>query len=94
MRNEKLRKVVTMLTIIATIATLISMGLNFLIPKYLSYKFHNDVSDASSIGIIGGADGPTAIFLSSQSYPYLTVTFPLLSIAGMLYLFFAKNETK
>jgi len=32
---------------------------------------HFDLLDAASIGIIGGADGPTAIFLSSQLSPHL-----------------------
>ena len=32
---------------------------------------HFDLLDAASIGIIGGADGPTAIFLSSQLAPHL-----------------------
>ena len=32
---------------------------------------HFDLLDAASIGIIGGADGPTAIFLSSQLSPEL-----------------------
>ena len=29
------------------------------------------LKEAASIGIIGGADGPTAIFLSSQLSPHL-----------------------
>ncbi len=32
---------------------------------------HFDLFDAASIGIIGGADGPTAIFLSSRLSPHL-----------------------
>jgi oxaloacetate decarboxylase beta subunit len=32
---------------------------------------HFDLLDAASIGIIGGADGPTAIFLTSQLSPHL-----------------------
>lgn len=32
---------------------------------------HFDLFDAASIGIIGGADGPTAIFLSSKLSPHL-----------------------
>jgi len=32
---------------------------------------HFDLFDAASIGIIGGADGPTAIFLASQLSPHL-----------------------
>jgi oxaloacetate decarboxylase beta subunit len=37
--------------------------------KYLGFNF--DIADAASIGIIGGADGPTAIFLASKLSPRL-----------------------
>ena len=35
------------------------------------YRFVAPRSEASSIGIIGGADGPTAIFLSGKVLPAL-----------------------
>ena len=37
--------------------------------KYLGFDFN--LADAASIGIIGGADGPTAIFLASRLSPRL-----------------------
>lgn len=37
--------------------------------EYLGFDF--SLKDAASIGIIGGADGPTAIFLASQLSPHL-----------------------
>ena len=37
--------------------------------KYLGFNFN--LADAASIGIIGGADGPTAIFLASKLSPRL-----------------------
>ncbi len=37
--------------------------------RYLGFDF--SLKDAASIGIIGGADGPTAIFLASQLSPHL-----------------------
>jgi carboxybiotin decarboxylase len=40
-----------------------------LLTVYLGFDF--SMQDAASIGIIGGADGPTAIFLSSQLSPDL-----------------------
>ncbi len=40
-----------------------------LLTKYLGFNF--SLSDAASIGIIGGADGPTAIFLASKLSPQL-----------------------
>ncbi|MBM3700554.1 MAG: sodium ion-translocating decarboxylase subunit beta [Actinobacteria bacterium] len=40
-----------------------------LLTRYLGFGF--SMSDAASIGIIGGADGPTAIFLASKLSPKL-----------------------
>jgi len=40
-----------------------------LMTKYLGFSF--SLNDAASIGIIGGADGPTAIFLASKLSPQL-----------------------
>ncbi|MDD3520614.1 MAG: sodium ion-translocating decarboxylase subunit beta [Actinomycetota bacterium] len=40
-----------------------------LLTKYLGFEF--SLNDAASIGIIGGADGPTAIFLASKLSPQL-----------------------
>lgn len=40
-----------------------------LLTKYLGFNF--SLKDAASIGIIGGADGPTAIFLASKLSPQL-----------------------
>ncbi len=40
-----------------------------LLTQYFGFDF--TVKDAASIGIIGGADGPTAIFLSSKLSPHL-----------------------
>lgn len=95
MKKEKLTKVVTILTIITATITLISVVFSFLIPMYLSYKFHIDTSKAGSIGIIGGADGPTAIYVTSQSSLHLgTVIFALLTVFGIIYLIVAKKATK
>lgn len=40
-----------------------------LLTRYFGFSF--DLKDAASIGIIGGADGPTAIFLASRLSPHL-----------------------
>ncbi len=40
-----------------------------LLTRYLGFDF--SMADAASIGIIGGADGPTAIFLASKLSPQL-----------------------
>ncbi|MBU5313842.1 sodium ion-translocating decarboxylase subunit beta [Tissierella carlieri] len=95
LKIKGLRKVVTIFTVIAMAMTIISISFNSLLTMYLSYKLNNEVGKVSSIGIIGGADGPTAIYLTSQPHPYLfTVIFLLLSIAGALYLFFIRKVIK
>ena len=52
-----------------------------LLTRYLGLSF--TLRDAASIGIIGGADGPTAIFLASRLSPHLLGT---IAIAAYSYL--------
>ncbi|WP_202708875.1 hypothetical protein [Sporosalibacterium faouarense] len=95
MKKDKMRKAVTILTIIAIVITVISVGINFLAPMYLSHKLVNEVDKVSSVGIIGGADGPTAIYLTSQSFSYIsTVIFALLSIVGLFCISLIKKTSK
>ena len=75
-------------------ATALSGVYNYLLPLYLSYKFNMDLRGASSIGIIGGADGPTSIYVSSSLFPNITAIFALLAAAGIIYLFFDKRKNK
>lgn len=95
MNKRKTTKVVTIFTIIIGIMTVLRLGFNFILPMYLSFKLNKDVNHASSIGIIGGADGPTSIFLASQPNSYLiTSIFALLTIGGFVVLFFLKRSAK
>jgi carboxybiotin decarboxylase len=52
-----------------------------LLTRYLGLSF--TLRDAASIGIIGGADGPTAIFLASRLSPHLLGT---IAIAAYSYM--------
>jgi len=95
LKKEKLIKLVGVFTIITTIITVISAAFNFLIPMYLAYKLHTDTNKVASIGVIGGADGPTAIYVTNQSYAnMIVVIFALLSITGIAYQIFAKKAKK
>lgn len=92
---KRYRKVVKIITIITTIVAITSTAFRFGIHMYIFNKFDIKTDQASSIGIIGGADGPTAIFLTGSSPLYLTtIVFALLSIIGLLYLFFTKKLQK
>ncbi|WHH58150.1 sodium ion-translocating decarboxylase subunit beta [Petroclostridium sp. X23] len=85
MIKERLSKIITVLTIASAIITVISAAFDFLLPIYLKYKFVMDKNTAGSIGIIGGADGPTAIFITTKSSSYLiTIIFGLLTVSGMV----------
>ncbi len=93
MGKEKLTMTVNILTIISAVITLISAAYSFLIPMFLWYKLQLNTSKASSIGIIGGADGPTAIYLTNQPHSHLiTIIFALLTIGGIAYLICSKKN--
>lgn len=86
---------ITIFTVICALVAFISLFSSYLLSLYLSHKFNIDTRDAGSIGIIGGADGPTAVYLSGQiSSHWFTVVFTTLAILGIIYLIFAKNSVK
>lgn len=95
MQKEKFIKVAYILTIITTVITVISAVVTFLVPRYILYKLHANTSEVTSIGLIGGADGPTAIYVTNQSSAnMIIVIFALLSITGIAYQIFAKKAMK
>lgn len=74
------------------IITLAGLAFDFVIPRYLSYRFNPDATSGGSIGIIGGADGPTTIFLTGNLWPgFTTIVFALLSTAGIIYLVLSRK---
>lgn len=95
MKKNKFKKIVTILTVICALIALIGMFSDSLLSLYISRKFNVDTRNARSIGIIGGADGPTSIFLSGHtSFPWFTVIFSLLTVLGVIYLITTKYKEK
>ena len=95
MKKQKLTKLITIGTVITSIVTIINLGFKHLLPLYMSSKLIIEKGRSNSIGIIGGADGPTVIFLSGQfSSNFTIIVFALLSIAGIIYLIFNKKAIK
>lgn len=87
MKILKNKKIITVLTIISAIIALVSASFSFILRMYLSYRFNIDSNSAASIGIIGGSDGPTSIFVTgTSSSSYITIIFGLLSMVGFVYL--------
>lgn len=80
------RKIIQISTIIIGIILLIYVGLPRIIAIYLKYKWSFDMKNASSIGIIGSADGPTSIFIASNRSFTIPIVLALLVLSGTIYL--------
>lgn len=95
MRNKKLARIVRVLTIICALITLLSVFYKSLLKLYFSYKFNTDIKDASAVGIIGGSDGPTEIFIGSQSTTHwVPIIFAILTVLGVVYLIVDRRRDK
>lgn len=98
MDKRKLTKIITVTTIVSSIVTALSLGVRYLFPLYLAYKFSIESGMASSVGIMVGADGPTVIYYGIRPDTILitiiTVVCGLLSIAGIIYLILNKKVIK
>jgi Na+-transporting methylmalonyl-CoA/oxaloacetate decarboxylase beta subunit len=90
---KKKNKVVFIVTVICGIATILNIAYIVLLPLFLSYLLQKDVRDASSIGIIGGTDGPTTIYVAAPYNSHLiTVILALITIIGITYLIISKRK--
>ncbi|KAF5040091.1 Na+-transporting oxaloacetate decarboxylase beta subunit [anaerobic digester metagenome] len=92
MNNKMIKKLVMIFTVFCTAAAALGISYQYLLPLYLSYKLNKDLSDASAIGIIGGADGPTTIYLSGSVSPGLTAVFAVFAAIGIAYLIITKRK--
>ncbi len=90
-RRNKLAAIFTALSFAATI---ISASYIYFFPMYLLHKSQLNRIEPSSIGIIGGADGPTSIYVASKFPQYIIIIiFALFTVVGILYqIFLAKNS--
>ena len=79
------------LTILSGVACLLIYGGPFVIGKLLLAK----PNDVGTIGIIGGADGPTAIFVTSESRPcFLALVVFVISLFSWLFLLCKAKKEK
>ncbi len=88
------RKIVTLVTIISSIITVFYSGFYFILPFYFTHCLKQDIS-AASIGIIGGADGPTSVFIASAPKSnFILFIFFSLSIIGIIFLVKTRKEKR
>ncbi len=88
MRKKLLSIGIGILTAISGIIILYNLVIRILAQLYLKYKFGVAMKDVSEIGIIGGADGPTSIYVSSNNEQVLIPVCLLLFIMGIAYFVF------
>lgn len=89
LKRKKYNKAIKILTIILLI---ILIGAVFIYANPFIQTSMNIIngSKAGSVGIIGGTDGPTTIFVANRVYINpITLIFVLLSIIGILYIVFS-----
>ncbi len=83
-----MKKIVLSLTVITSIITV----MNVFLPR-LFFNILLGKKEASSIGIIGGADGPTAIFLAGKtSFNFMAYIVAFIAIGGIIYLIMTRKE--
>ncbi len=86
MKRKMLSIGIGSLTAISGVITLYNLLILYLIPMFLRMKISVSIKDAAAIGIIGSADGPTAILLTTNKNSGLqTLAFLLLFILGVVY---------
>ena len=86
------RKLILIVTVLSAVILLIHTVIKVLLHLYLKNKLDMDLSDASSIGIIGGADGPVSILVANVQFSRLLVLLPLIAVAGGIYLYLTRKK--
>lgn len=85
MKHKGLLWLTWIVTVFACLGVLALTVGKYLFIRYLLKSIGFAAENASSIGIIGGADGPTAIFLSSsQTTPWLLPSLVATAVAGVV----------
>jgi lipopolysaccharide export LptBFGC system permease protein LptF len=93
---QKIRIAVAIISVLSLVVIICS---EFLLPwyiqRYIQHKFaiKTNGRGASSIGIIGGADGPTAIFVAGKMSSHLFKTvLKWTLVLGIAFLFLTRNR--
>ena len=96
MRKDIILKIIKISTIICGIIALVCGTSPFLLPRLSASLLQISINkEASSVGIIGGADGPTAIFLTTSSPPFLyTTVFAILTAMGLVFQIIIKKRNR
>jgi len=82
-RNEHRRKVWRSVFILLGIFVLFNIGYDVILQIAIRQLMHTSNADATSVAIIGGADGPTSILIASK-LGFGTVKFIVMLVLGII----------
>jgi len=92
-KKPVINTIVAVLTVLCGLVAIISILVRLVLPLYILRKSSINIKDAGSIGIIGGADGPTVIFLAGGAFwSFVSIIFALAALAGIIWLIAAKRR--
>ena len=89
-----LRKVILCVTVLSAVVCFMILFITYVFPFQFVFKLWYDLPDASAIGIIGAADGPTSIHISRSSNRYWAIIPFLVTIVGSIYLMISRKSRK
>lgn len=89
MKKENILKITKICTITCAVITLICLVGDSILEHILMISYSRE---ASSIGIIGGADGPTAIFLASSGAHSILGFLSFLTAIGIVIYIYLKKK--
>ena len=96
--NEKRKDIAgILLVIVSAVMVLLSVFSFFnswIISRFLTALFNLNTTEASSIGIIGGADGPTAIFVASVPGDNWMILLPTVILVGVTIWYYVRKRKK
>lgn len=82
-RNENRRKVWRAIFIVLGVFVLFNIGYDLILQIAIRQLMHTANADATSVAIIGGADGPTSILIASR-VGFSTVKFIVMMLLGIV----------
>ncbi|MDF2907736.1 MAG: Na+-transporting oxaloacetate decarboxylase beta subunit [Herbinix sp.] len=85
---------IAVITILSGLMIMFHVTVYYLLPKLLVYHNHVVEPGAASIGIIGSADGPTSILVTSITTQFLIPICLILFVAGIVYFIVLKLRKK
>jgi Na+-transporting methylmalonyl-CoA/oxaloacetate decarboxylase beta subunit len=89
------RKIIKVVTVLSAGIFMFNLVYYYILPALLFYIFRTniDITERNYVGIIGGADGPTSIILTSSPFIYYTIiTTMVFNFIGVAYLVITKRK--